>query len=55
MCKAKRSYIPVALNRNPYKLYLADIKLIVKLNKKKTPRIPAYDDRPAAKLEVNTD
>ena len=54
MCKVKRSYIPVALSRRPYKVYMDDLKAITKIIKKKTPKLPSYSD-PSPKVEVHTD
>ena len=54
MCKSKRSYIPVAVSRRSYKLYMDDLKGITKIIKKKTPKLPSYHD-PSPKVEVHTD
>ena len=55
MCKTKRTYVPVAINRRPYKLYMEDLKSISKLIKKQRPRVPAYDGDNSPKADTYTD
>lgn len=38
-----RKYVPVAAGQRTYKLYINDIKMIHKFDKKKRPPLPKYD------------
>jgi len=44
MGKGVRSYIKVAKNNAPYKLYLEDVRTWCHVIKKQTPRLPGYDE-----------
>lgn len=54
MGKGGRSYIPVAVNRSSYKLFVDDVRTWRQIIKKKTPRLPTYDEAQTLKWEEQT-
>lgn len=45
MGKGGRSYIPVRRDNQDYKIFMSDVKTWRHIIKKKTPRLPAYDQK----------
>lgn len=41
----KRTYIPVEQNLNKHKIYLDDVLVWKLYTKKRTPKLPAYEER----------
>lgn len=39
----KKVYLPVQKNKQEYRLYMDDIKIIHKISKKTRPALPSYD------------
>lgn len=51
MGKGGRSYIPVTRNSQEYKIFISDVKTWRQISKKKTPRLPAYDQKKCLTLK----
>lgn len=44
MSKGKREYIPVVIDEKKYKVYLQDVKFWKEIRKRRTPRLPKYEE-----------